>query len=201
MKKKYVVCLVILIVLILAIGGFFWLKKANNNTGDAKNFSEEYTAVGSDNVFVYRNIDEIINILEHGTGVVYLGFPECQWCQAYVKYLNEVAKEVGIDKIYYCDIYKDRADNTDAYLKIVSILGDNLLFDNEGKPRIYVPDISYVVNGKIIGHDNESSLVTSEDGTPDEYWTNERVEKLKKRTYDYMDTVYGYLKSCTDCNK
>ena len=61
-------------------------------------FSKEYTSVNADNVFVYRNINEIINILDNGTGIVYLGFPECKWCQAYVPYLNEVAKENNLEK-------------------------------------------------------------------------------------------------------
>ena len=68
---------------------------------DGKKFAEEYTSVTKDNVFVYRSAEEIINILEHGTGVVYLGFPECPWCTAYVPYLNEVAKANDVDKVYY----------------------------------------------------------------------------------------------------
>ena len=47
---------------------------------------------------------EIIKIMKNGTGVVYLGFPECPWCQSYVKMLNEVAKDVGIEKIYYYNV-------------------------------------------------------------------------------------------------
>ena len=66
--------------------------------------------------------EEIINILEHGTGVVYLGFPECPWCTAYVPYLNEVAKANDVDKVYYYNILNDRKDNTDNYKKMIDIL-------------------------------------------------------------------------------
>ena len=48
-----------------------------------------------------ESIISIVKILEHGTGVVYLGFPECPWCQAYVPMLNEVADIEGLEKIYY----------------------------------------------------------------------------------------------------
>ena len=82
-------------------------------------FSAEYHEVAKNNVFVYRNIDEIINILEKGTGIVYLGFPECKWCQRYTKYLNEVAMDMGISKIYYYNIREDRKLNTENYQKIV----------------------------------------------------------------------------------
>ena len=51
---------------------------------DNEKFSDEY-GITTDNVFVYRTQDEILKILQHGTGIVYLGFPECPWCKAYVK--------------------------------------------------------------------------------------------------------------------
>ena len=42
----------------------------------------------------YATVDEIIDVLDGGSGIVLLGFPECQWCNAYVPYLKDVAKSV-----------------------------------------------------------------------------------------------------------
>ena len=107
MNKKLVGGLLIaLTIIVIGIISFFVIN--NNKVTDAEKFSEEYVEVTKDNVFVYRDINEIINIMEHGTGIVYLGFPECPWCQAYVVYLNDVAKEVGIEKIYYYNVLEDR---------------------------------------------------------------------------------------------
>ena len=39
-------------------------------------------------------------------GLFYLGFPECPWCAAYVPYLNEVAKDNDVRKVYYYNIIK-----------------------------------------------------------------------------------------------
>ena len=97
LKNANYIFLGIIGLLVIAIGVVSLFKFVLNNDevlSDASKFKEEYTEVDEDNVFVYRDIDEIINILEKGTGVVYLGFPECKWCQRYVKYLNEVAKEI-----------------------------------------------------------------------------------------------------------
>ena len=101
MKKKLL--LIIPIVLTFILVGC----TKNEKEPDAQRFAKEYTTMTEDNYFVYRNIDEIIKILEHGTGVVYLGFPECPWCQAYVPMLNEVADIEGLEKIYYYNIYED----------------------------------------------------------------------------------------------
>ncbi len=195
MKKNLKFIIIgIIVLLLLGVLGYFLL--FNNEETDSEKFSKEYDM--EENVFVYRNIDEIIKILENGTGIVYLGFPECPWCKAYVKILNEVAKEEGIEKIYYYDILEDRSNNTEKYQKIVSILNDNLLYDEEGNHKIYVPDVTFVLNGEIIGHDNETSVIT-EDITPEDYWTDENKENLKNKLRLLINEISN--NKCTDCNK
>lgn len=189
---------------ILFIIGLFLIFYPNKNKveiTDAEKFASEYTTVSSDNVFVYKDIDEIINIMEHGTGIVYLGFPECKWCQAYVKYLQECAKEVGINKIYYYNILEDRTNNTEEYQKILSLLGENLQYDEEGNSRVFVPNVSFHINGEVIGNDYETSLDTHELENPEEYWTEEEVTDLKNKLIPLMKDIYKELTTCTSCNK
>ncbi|MBQ8984277.1 hypothetical protein IJ098_00255 [Candidatus Saccharibacteria bacterium] len=167
---------------------------------DAERFAAEYTDVDTENVFVYKNAKETLDILEHGTGVVFLGFPECPWCQAYAKYLNEVAKENGIEKIYYYNIKKDREEDNADYQKFVEILGDHLQYDDEGHYRIYVPDVVFVSDGQIVGNDYETSKYTAGAKDPSEYWTEGRVQDLKARLNSFMQLVKGA--DCeTTCNK
>ena len=180
-KKNLTIALVILLVL-----GVVSLALIENNKSakeeektDALRFKEEYSEVSEDNVFVYRDIEEIIDIMENGTGVVYLGFPECPWCNYYVKYLNEVAKEIGITRIYYHNIYEDRSNNTENYQRIVELLGENLQYDEEGKQRVYVPNVSFHIEGEIIGNDYETSKDTNGFTDPSDYWTEEEISSLK----------------------
>ncbi len=199
MKKKLFIIGGLVLVIIIGIILFFSFK--NREVKDNVKFANEYDSVSEDNVFVYKNIDEIIKIMEHGTGVVYLGFPECPWCKAYVKYLNDVALDVGIDEIYYCNILEDRTNNTDNYKKIVSLLGDNLQYDKEGNLRIFVPNVSFHIDGEVIGNDYETSLDTRGLSSAVEYWTEDEVSDLKERLTSYMERVFKKLNSCTDCNK
>lgn len=180
--KKITLIGLIGVALIVAGIGLSLFQNHENDTefNDAVRFSKEYTQVSKDNVFVFKSADEIVDILEHGTGIVFLGFSECSWCQAYAPILNDVAKEVGIEKIYYLDIRKDRSDNTTEYQAIIEILRDHLDLDNEGNPRVFVPDVSVVNNGAIVGHDNETSTISGEI-TPKEYWTDEKITALKNR--------------------
>ena len=193
MKRKMLIITLILSVLLLTSC------KGKETISDSKKFASEYTQVQEYNVFTYRSEDEIIKILEHGTGIVYLGFPECPWCQAYVPILNEVADIEGLDKVYYYNILKDRQDNTEFYQKLVSILSDNLRYDEEGNKRIYVPAVISVGEGKITGFDDESSYDTLGFNDPKDYWTEERIKNLKLKLTNMISPVVE--NKCSECNK
>ena len=191
MKRKVVLVIILLLTLTLTA--------CKENISDSQKFAEEYTEVPEYNAFVYKEAEEIIKILEHGTGIVYLGFPECPWCQAYVPILSEVADIEGIDKIYYFNILNERKENTQNYQKMVSILSDYLQYDDEGNKRIYVPAIIAVIDGQIIGFDDESSYDTLGYDDPKDYWTEDRKENLKKRLTEMISKVAD--NKCSDCNK
>lgn len=200
MKKKIIILVGVVLVIAVGVLAYLYIDKEKNTNIDGKKFAEEYTSVTEKNVFVYRNIDEIINILEHGTGVVYLGFPECPWCTAYVPYLNEVAIDKGAEKIYYYNILNDRKDNTDNYKKLVEILKDYLKFDDEGNKRIYAPSVIAVKEGEIVGFDDETAWDTKGYKTPEEYWKNEDLQGLKEKLAKMFEDTKTNI--CTsDCNK
>ena len=191
MKKKYL--LIIPIILVLLLTG------CKESKTDAEKFAEEYKTISEYNYYVYKDIDEIIKILEHGTGAVYLGFPECPWCGAYVPMLNEVADIGGLEKIYYYNILEDRKNNTKEYQKIVSILDKYLQYDEEGNKRIFVPAVIFVSKGEIIGFDDETSYDTKGLDNPEDYWTEEEQKDLKNKLSSYISQIVD--NSCTDCNK
>ena len=193
MKKKILLIIPIIFAFIL-IGC-----TKQETESDSEKFAKEYTQVTEDNYFVYRNSEEIIKILEHGTGVVYIGFPECPWCQSYVPMLNEVADIEGLEKIYYYNILEDRKNNTDNYKKIVELLSNYLQYDDEGNKRVYVPAVIVVSEGKIIGFDDETSYDTKGYKKPEDYWVEEEISDLKIKLTDMINQVID--NKCTDCNE
>lgn len=214
MKPKNIIITIItaLVIFGLILAGFFLLRpktsddasdsvpssEQDSSETDAARFASEY-GISEDNLFVYRNADEIIKILEHGTGIVFLGFPECQWCRAYAPMLNDIAKANRIDKIYYYNISDDRRNNTETYRTLLSLLGDNLLYDEEGNHRIYVPDVSFILNGQILAHDNETSVM-KDNRTPDEYWTPEAKSALTEKLTDYIKLIQTDANCETTCD-
>lgn len=201
-KPVTAIILIILGVAGLILASFLMIYSViGNQPSDAVRFANEYSTVAKDNPFVYRSGDEIVDILEKGTGVVFLGFPSCAWCQQYVGYLSEIAKEKGLDKIYYYNIEKDRADNTELYQKLVSILSSHLQYDDEGQRRIFVPNVTFVIDGQIIGNDLESSKYTAGESDPAAYWTEGRVNDLKSRLGSLFQQVKDAESCAGSCNK
>lgn len=195
--KKNLVFISIVLILVLLVIGVVLIFSNSEKVSDSELFASEYKQVDKDNLFVYRNSKEIIKILESGTGVVYFGFPECKWCQAYVPYLDEVAKKNKIDKIYYFNIKDDRENNTRDYKKIVSLLDEFLSYDEEGQKRVFVPDVYVVLDGKILSHNNETSVITK-NILPIDYWTDKKLNNLRKDLNEMFKPLTS--KSCTTCN-
>lgn len=182
----------IILVLTLLVGLICDLSK--RRLSDAEVFSSEYTQVDAENVFVYASGKEAIEILEEGTGVVFLGFPSCPWCQAYAPMLNDLAKEYGIEKIYYHNTYDDWQNDTDEYKKLTELLSDYLQYDNVGNRHLYVPDVAFVIDGEIVGNDWETSKDTLDAETPEDYWTEERVSAWKERVKPYFERLVAASK-------
>lgn len=193
MKKRILLIMISLLLSAMLVGC------EKKDTADSIKFAQEYTEVTEYNYYVYRDIDEIIKILEHGTGAVYLGFPECPWCQAYVPMLNEVADIEGLEKIYYFNILEDRKNNTEKYQQIVKILSDYLQYDEEGNKKIYVPAVIFVLDGTIIGFDDETSYDTKGFDNPTDYWTDEEVSDLKIKLTENISKIVD--NKCTKCNE
>lgn len=196
MKKKGIIIGITILAIVGAILIYEFVPREESISN--KKFNEEYTLLDKDNVYVYKSINEIINVLSNGTGIVYLGFPECPWCQRYVVYLNILAKEYNVKEIYYYNIKNARSNNTKEYQKIVEILKDLLPYDDNGNKKVFVPTVVFVKNGKVIALDDETSTI-SDGTTPDEYWNQERINLFNSKMDSYFKTYNAGV--CTSCNK
>ena len=162
------------------------------STEPTNNVMTDYEKVPEDNVFYTSDKDGVLKLLEHGTGVILLGFEECPWCQAYAPYLDEVSKEYDLKVLYY-DVLEDRKENTEFYQTLVNIMneqGDDITgYDNDGNARIYVPLVIYVIKGEIVGYDSETSQLSTDDISVEDYWTEDKVQALKDKLSSYSEKV------------
>jgi len=187
--------IIVAVIIILIIVFREQLFKVNNNITDSERFYKEYNGVDVKNVYKYATVKESIELFKSDMAVIFFGFKECKWCQSYAPMLDEFAKENGVNTIYYVDIKEDRANNTDDYKALVELLNKHLKEDANGNKRIYVPDVYFVKNGEIIGHNNDTS---TEQGADTESYYEEHGEVLKEK----INTLFKKIETvCNDSDK
>lgn len=204
MKKKKTIIISSIVVLLLIVGLVLFLvfkkNKINKNIDEEKiKFAEEYKTT-KDNVFTYRTIEEINKILKNGTGLVFLGFPECPWCRGYVPIINEVAKKEGLEKVYYFNIYEDRKNNTEEYQEMVKLLKRFLRYDDEGNERIYAPSLIAVKNGKILEFDDTRYWDNKKYDSAEEFWQSADLKPMKEKITKMINEVNEKSACTADCD-
>ena len=167
---------------IFLFAAFIYLGTKNYNApirklSDQESFTQEY-GITSDNIYVYKTSQEVLELLNTGSGIIFFAFPENEWSHVYADLLNEVGKSYGIDEIWYYNFYKDRNNDNYYYNNIVRILNAYVPVTDTGEKDIYAPSFVIVREGEIIGYDDETSIVSG-DVTVDDYWTMEKQQKKK----------------------
>lgn len=160
----------------------------SSNQNDALKFSEEYHLVEKNNRFKYSTANQILDIFDKGSGIIFLGFPSCPWCQQIAPMLDKAAKESRTPVIYYLNIHDLRQSNDKNYEELVNRLRPYLRTNESGEPKIYVPDITAVHQGKIVGRFKQEQAGKDEEiSSPEEFWNggdgNRRdraIQQLKK---------------------
>ena len=186
MEKKKVKIIAIIFLIIFGVTLFFLLKDKEN---DALKFKVEYEKLNAnegavkldipeDNPIVYLNTYKELNkkIQNKDSFILYLGFPNCPWCRNIVPLLFDAVKENNIDKIYYINPRVLKEENADDFDSLFNLLYDYLLADEEGNKALYVPDVYFFKDGKIIGHHLDTVESQTDPRVP---LNDEQVNELK----------------------
>lgn len=176
---------------VLMIIAFIYLGKkdystSGNHEKDNLVMARNYKSLEKDNIYRILNSDELMKLLDNGSGIILFCFKEAPWCEEYAKILNRTANLFGIKTIYYYDILKDREDKSYYYEQIINKGKDYLNQNDLGKSVLSVPDIFILKNGVLIGHNNDTSSII---GTiePKDYWTIEKIVDLEIKLQDLID--------------
>ena len=191
--KKILSC--ILAMLLCACGGTS-ASSYNVETSKASvSLQEFYPDMPQENKFTIIDKEDLKPFIEHGTGILFLGFPECPWCQVYLPMAQEILSENGAMAKYY-NIYTDKKEDRPFYDEIAALIaerndteGDYVFYDNDGKQVIYMPLMLFIDEGEIVAFDNETCMEDSSVISPEEYWTQEKIDAFKKRLRAYVEDI------------
>lgn len=128
----------------------------------------QYMYVPESNPFVYVELSDLVYLLKsEGTGIFYLGFPNCPWCRNFVPVMIDAARSFGVTEIGYRNILYDRnilelrdgeiytvRDGDPYYYRLLEILGDLAPIytglEDDSIRRVFVPAVLFVREGNVI---------------------------------------------------
>lgn len=186
--SRRIAAFIALIVLAGAAAWWFWPSSSpqgNSSSAQRAALRETYPLLAEDHRFKATPADEVLRLFTSGSGIVFLGFKECPWCQQLAPIVDEAAQAEQLT-VHYLDIRQARADNDATYRQLVEKLTPHLRKDEHGQPRIYVPDVTALRGGAIVGHFLQETTADGEKLTPDTYWTKERRERAVEQLRQMM---------------
>lgn len=169
---RKVVSLIVLCCILCLISGCS-VKKTEELT-DAEMFANEYS-VSEENPFQYATIDDVLELFENKSGILFLGDSDSEWSTFGAKVLNRVLKEEKISEVYYFNPETIKNKKSKKYQEFVDKLQ---LKENDSLPIVYV-----ISDGKVLGSVDFS---IHEDISVDE----KSAEQLEQ---EYLDLLSQYI--------
>jgi len=206
-------------------------------TADMLRFKEEYEALNGQsnaagthimktisipeyNRAVYITPEEILELAESGTGLIYFGFPQCPWCRQMTPLLVDVVLNSGLNALYYIDMTDIRTtwelqdgvpvmtneghpyyqDLLIAFESVIetSPINPFHLTDADGNRinteelRIFVPTVVAIRNGRIVGS-HMYTVPASAPGNPYENHWNSLTEDEEQQLRAIYETLLEAL--------
>jgi len=236
-KNNIMICLAVLVVLVL---GFFSIKyyMSQGISEDAAKFKREYESlngtiresdgekyndikVDKKNPIKYIDCKEALEVLKKNQAIVYVGAEWCPWCRNAVPVLFDVAKEYGVEEIYYLNLDNEKSSfeikngelvNTvkgskDYYallealsnhLEDYSITSEDGTSYPTGEKRIFMPYIFGVKNGEVV-YEHVGTVDLDDGQTKYDNLTREQEKELYDIYNEMFKKVYkNENNTCSD---
>lgn len=190
MFKSKTQMVIYIIIFCLLIYAFIYLGKKEYKVElpDNEKFSSMFSMVSTDNVFKIVNATEARMVSRGAKGIVLFG-TENEWVNYYAYIVNKIAKEVGVEEIYYYDFTKNRKDNNGTYEDIVKNLSNYVTYNDKGVAEIYAPSLLVVSKDEVLLFDSDTSFIKGKK-TPSTYWNSftqgEKEQNLRAVFTEYL---------------
>ena len=184
--KKILILLAVLLVLVGCQGNNGY-PQLEGETADMSG----YNGLVSEQ-FVVINIDRVLKLVEEKkTGIVYLGYSSCPWCNCLVPVLNEVSLARKM-RVYYLDYHAEDNFENPKLFDLVDLCDQAGLITEHGDDntaKFYFPTVIYIQNGKIVdlhsgtvaGHDAQSGQLSEKQRARLQYMLEKEFDALIKQ--------------------
>jgi len=147
----------------------------NSVLDDSGNPRHRYLYIPENNRVVYLSFDQLVDLIESGTGAFFFSRPTCPWCRMVLPTFLQVAEDMNM-YVYYYDIDYDRDAHNANYVWILEALHNYLPTDDRNQTpstpefdpdikRVTVPHFFFVKDGQVVSEKmmNRHPLIVEED--------------------------------------
>ena len=195
--KSYTQMIVSIILFCLFIAGFIYVStidfKKDVIKDNEKFVIEHKEVIDPENIYVYVNSQEAYELVKEDNVLLLFGVKDNNYVGYYANILNEVAKSLEIDKIYYYDITEDRLNKNASYESIVKYLDGYVQHLDDGTANLYGPTFLIKKDGVISFYYDDTSIIKG-NIKAEEYWNEYQVNIAKL----YLDTALKDFIRSTD---
>lgn len=190
MKKGIIRKMIYLFLFALIIGAFIYLGNKYDNKAESKiiTISDYYNNVEKDKFEVIRGA-RLLNLLKNGNNLIFIGSSQYEYSIKYMQLLNEVVKEIDVDKIYYYDIVNDKSQLNSNYYEIVEALSGSLTTSDSSKNNLVAPSFYIVDDGEVKYYNTETAVMKNTDNV-DKYWNEEKELIFRSKIITAINDYY-----------
>jgi hypothetical protein len=190
MKKGIIRKIIYLFLFALIIGAFVYLgnKYENKRDNHILVISDYYKDVEKDKFEVIRGA-RLINLLKSGNNLIFIGSSQYEYSIKYMELINEVVKEINVDKVYYYDIVNDKSQLNSNYYEIVEALSGSLTTSDSTKNNLVAPSF-YILNDGEVKYYNTQTAVMKNTDNVDKYWTEEKELLFRSEIITAINDYY-----------
>lgn len=190
MKKGIIRKIIYLFLFALIIGAFIYLGNKYDNKRDNHILviSDYYKDVEKDKFEVIRGA-RLINLLKNGNNLIFIGSSQYEYSIKYMELINEVVKEINVDKVYYYDIVNDKSQLNSNYYEIVEALSGSLTTSDSTKNNLVAPSF-YILNDGEVKYYNTQTAVMKNTDNVDKYWTEEKELLFRSEIITAINDYY-----------
>lgn len=156
----------------------------SNLVGEPSDMSG-YTFLDQDKAdyFINTSFEKTVEMITNNeSGIVYIGFQECEWCQRAVPVLAEMASETK-SIVYYLNV--DNEDITgNTYKQFKALFKNELSEDSDGERVLMTPLVLAIKDGKVV--DSHTSLVKG-------FEIKSETDNLNKDQFNELLTIYKVM--------
>ena len=190
MKKGIIRKMIYLFLFALIIGAFIYLGNKYDNKAESKiiTISDYYNNVEKDKFEVIRGA-RLLNLLKNGNNLIFIGSSQYEYSIKYMQLLNEVVKEIDVDKIYYYDIVNDKSQLNSNYYEIVEALSGSLTTSDSSKNNLVAPSFYIVDDGEVKYYNTETAVMKNTDNV-DKYRNEEKELIFRSKIITAINDYY-----------